>query len=135
MHNDDVINVSPPPHTHTCTVFPGPPSILFLSRSSDSLTVQVQLSEIGTAPILMVEVNVTLGSQLIERIERSGNFIQGELINIPVTGLQPSTEYTFRSRAANEHGTGDISMEFQFTTSKSYHSMMKSAYIIIHKKK
>ena len=66
----------------------------------------------------MVEVNVTLGSQLIERIERSGNFIQGELINIPVTGLQPSTEYTFTSRAVNELGTGDISTEFQFTTSK-----------------
>lgn len=66
----------------------------------------------------MVEVNVTLGSQLIERIERSGNFIQGELINIPVTGLQPGTEYTFTSRAVNELGTGDISTEFQFTTSK-----------------
>ena len=87
-----------------------------MSRSSDSLTLQIQLSDIGTAPILRIEINVTLGSQLTSTIERSGNFIQGELIDVAVTGLQPSTEYVFRTRAVNEHGTGAISEELPFTT-------------------
>lgn len=104
----------------SCVVLPGPPSILFISRSSDSLSLQIQLSDIGTAPILTVEMNVTLGSQLIGMVERNGNFIQVELIDVTVTGLQPSTEYVFRTRAVSEHGTGAISMEFQFTTGKSY---------------
>ena len=106
--------------SHSCTVLPGAPSILFISRSSDSLTIQIQLSDIGTAPIVAIEVIVTLGSQLTERIGRNGNFIQGELINVTVIDLQPGTKYTFRSRAVNEFGTGNISMEFQFTTGKSY---------------
>ena len=53
-------------------------------------------------------------------IERDGNFIQGELIEVTVTGLQPSAEYTFRTRAVNEYGIGAISVEFQFTTGKNY---------------
>ena len=49
-------------------------------------------------------------------MEKSGSFIQGELIDITVSDLQPSTAYVFRTRAVNEHGTGAVSMEFPFTT-------------------
>lgn len=87
-----------------------------MSASSNSLTLQIQLSHVGTAPIQVVEMNVTLGSQVIDTVERAGSFIQRDLIDVIVAGLQPSTEYTFRSRAMNAHGTGAVSMEFAFAT-------------------
>ena len=98
------------------SVLPGPPSICLVTRSSDSLTVQIQLSDIGTAPILTVEINVTLGSQLIDTVEWSGNFTQGELLDpVLVSTLQPSTNYTFRAVAVNQLGPGSLSTKFIFT--------------------
>ena len=71
-------------------------------------------------------MNVTLDSQLIEMVERSGNFIQGELIDVTVTGLQPSTEYTFKTRAVSQYGTGAMSAEIQFTTGKNYNILYQA---------
>ena len=103
-------------HTHA-TVLPGPPSILLVSQSSDSLTLQIQLSDIGTAPILIVEMNVTLASQLINTMEWVGNFTQRELIDpVLVSTLQPDTNYTFKAMAVNSHGSGAPSMKFIYTT-------------------
>ena len=99
------------------TVLPGPPSILLVSRSSDSLTLQIQLSGIGTAPLLLVKVNVTLGSQLINTMVWSGRFTQGEILDpVLVSSLQPDTNYTFQAVAMNSLGPGSLSMEYIFTT-------------------
>ena len=84
------------------SVFPGPPSICLVTRYSDSLTIQIQLSDIGTAPIFTVEMNITLG--------------YGELLDpVLVNTLQPSTNYTIRAVAVNQLGPGSLSMEFIFT--------------------
>ena len=100
------------------TALPGHPSILIVSKSSNSITVRIQLSDIGTAPTLTVELNVTLGSQLqlIDAVKWTGNFIQGKLLDpILVSSLQPSTNYTFKAVAVNQLGPGPSSMEFIFT--------------------
>ena len=98
------------------TVLPGRPSILSISTSSNSITVRIQLSDIGTDPTLTVELNVTLGSHLIDTIKWSGNFIRGKLLDpVIVSNLQPSTNYTFKTVAVNQQGPGASSIEFIFT--------------------
>ena len=98
------------------TVLPGRPSILSTSTSSNSITVRIQLSDIGTDPTLTVEPNVTLGSHLINTIMWSGSFFQGELLDpVLVSSLQPSTNYTFKAVAVNQQGPGASSIEFIFT--------------------
>ena len=97
------------------TVLPGPPSIFLVSRSSDSLTLQIQLSDIGTAPLLLVMMNVTLGSQLINTMEWSGKFTQGEVLEpVLVSSLQSDTNYSFQTVAVNSLGPGSLSIEFIF---------------------
>ena len=97
------------------SVLPG--SLIHLvTRSSDSLTVHIHLSDAGTAPILIVEMNITLGSQLIDTVEWSGNFVQGALLDpVSVNTLQPSTNYTFRAVTVNQLGPGSLSMVYIFT--------------------
>ena len=98
------------------SVLTGPPSIHLVTRSSDSLTVQIQLSDIGTSPILTVEMNITLVSELVDTVEWSGNFAQGELLDpVLVSTLQPSKNYTLQAVAVNQLGPGSLSMEFIFT--------------------
>ena len=99
-------------HTHSS---PRPSSIFLVSRSSDSLTLQIQLSDIGTAPLLLVMMNVTLGSQLINTMEWSGKFTQGEVLEpVLVSSLQPDTNYSFQTVAVNSLGPGSLSIEFIF---------------------
>ena len=98
------------------TVLPGRPSILSISTSSNSITVRIQLSDIGTDPTLTVELNVTLGSHLIDTIMWSGIFFRGKLLDpVLVSSLQPSTNYTFKTVAVNHQGPGASSIEFIFT--------------------
>ena len=99
------------------TVLPGPPSILLVSRFSYSLSLQIRLSDIGTAPLLLVKMNVTLGTRLINTTEWSGSFIQGKVLDpVLVSSLQPDTNYTFKVVAVNSLGPGSLSMKFIFTT-------------------
>ena len=61
-------------------------------------------------------MNVTLGSQLIDTVEWSGNFAQGELLDpVLVSTLQPSTNYTFRAVAVNQLGPSSLSMVYIVT--------------------
>ena len=119
MHSAFTIN---PLFSFTCkhilAVLPGPPSISLTTSTSDSLTLGIQLSDIGTAPILFVQLNITNTDslQLVRSLNWTGNYIQGELLNVTVTDLQPSTLYTFRAIAVNSLGSGDLSMEVMFTT-------------------
>ena len=61
-------------------------------------------------------MNISLGSQLIDTMEWSGNFTQGEILDpVLISTLQPSTNYTIRAVAVNQLGPGSLSMEFIFT--------------------
>ena len=113
--------------TYVHTVLPGPPSTFLVSRSSDSLTLQIQLSDIGTAPLLLVKMNVSFGSKLINIMEWSGSFTQGELLDpVLVSSLQPDTNYTFQAVAVNSLGPGFLSMEFILTAGmKVSHSLLQ----------
>ena len=118
---------------YTCTVLPGRPSILTISGSSNSITVQLQLSDIGTAPTLTVELNVTLASHLIDTVKWSGNFIQGKLLDpVIVSSLQPSTNYTFKAVAVNQLGPGSSSIEFIFTEGMNslHHACIKQDKLV-----
>ena len=87
-----------------------------MSRSSDSLTLQIQLSDIGTAPLLLVKMNVSLGPQLINTMKWSGSFTQGEVLDpILISSLQPDTNYTFQAVAVNSLGPGALYVELIFT--------------------
>ena len=61
-------------------------------------------------------MNVSLGSRLITTQEWSGNYVQGDLIDVTVTGLEANTVYTCRTRAVNAVGMGNVSMNFNFMT-------------------
>ena len=61
-------------------------------------------------------MNITLGFQLIDTVEWSGNFAQGELLDaVLVSNLQPSTNYTYRAVAVNHLGRGSLNTKFIFT--------------------
>ena len=104
-------------HIHTHTVLPGPPTILLVSTSSDSLTLQVQISDIGTAPVTFVQMNVTSSSQAVHFMEWSGNYVHGELLEaVVIDDLEPDTLYACRARAMNSRGVGNYSSDFEFNT-------------------
>ena len=106
---------------YTHTVLPGPPNILLISKSSESLNIQIQLSNIGTAPILEVYSNITDSSHLVNSLDWAGYFTQGELINVQVTNLQPNTLYIIMAYAVNSEGRGNLSMDFMFATGMNMH--------------
>ena len=94
---------------------PGQPhSIKLISVSSTSLTIQAQLSDIGTAPILSAHLSITYSTSSLHDVTE--NLFQGKVLEFVVDGLSSNTTYFVVIYAVNAVGKGQESERMNFTT-------------------
>ena len=96
---------------------PGQPhSIKLISVSSTSLTIQAQLSDIGTAPILSAHLSITSPDSTSSLHDVTENLFQGKVLEFVVDGLSSNTTYFVVIYAVNAVGKGQESERMNFTT-------------------
>lgn len=107
-------------------VVPGAPEVTLLSSGYDTVTVLVELSIVGTAPLTSIEVNFSFP-------DREGiNFTEldlnnGESLKITLSDLQDDTNYTLSLTVYNYGGKGVPSQQIQVVTGK-----LSSIHVLIH---
>ena len=105
-------------HTHTHTELPGAPELESISTSTESLMIQVTISDSGTPPILTLVIQFSAPEVFARNF--TGPFTLGETYDLEVTGLRDNTQYSFTLTAVNYQGRGTSSPRYNSTTGK-YH--------------
>ena len=96
-------------------MLPDAPELESISISTNSLMIQVTISDVGTLPILVlvVEFNVPI---IFTRNFTAGPYIPRETYNLEVTGLQDNTQYSFTVSCVNYQGRGRATSHHNITT-------------------
>lgn len=105
---------------HPLVVVPGAPeNVVAIDVSSNSLRLQVNLSSIGTSPILAVSFLISGpdGFMIISNITENLNI--GGPVEAYVNGLSPGTLYSVVVYATNAAGSGPTSVKQNFETCES----------------
>ena len=100
------------------TELPGAPSLEGISKSTDSLVIQVTVSSEGTPPILTLVVEFAAPEPFTRNFTAAGPFVPGETYELKVTGLRDNTQYSFTLSAVNYQGRGTITSLYNSTTCK-----------------
>ena len=96
-------------HTHAHTVLPSRPSQLtILSKTHDTLTIELLVSDKGTTPISEVTVEITDPPTLVNK---TGAFNLEERVTLVLLGLEPDTTYTLVGYVSNAAGRSPVSEE------------------------
>ena len=101
-HMDACVHLS-----HTISDLPGPPR-LSIARDSTNLTILVQLSEVGSPPLIQVVLVVTtLNDHWL--LTMSGSYLPGDCVPFTLSVLANEGDYMFAAYAVNFAGQGPSS--------------------------
>ena len=102
-------------HIHTHTVLPDAPELESISISTNSLMIQVTISDVGTPPILALVVEFN-APEIFTRNFTAAPYLPRITYNLEVTGLQDNTQYSFTVSSVNYQGRGRATTRYNSTT-------------------